>query len=533
MIRKLRIQNFRVFRDLTIELKDGLTILVGCNEAGKSTVLEAIHLALTSRLGRHDVMKEFTTHHIHRAAVSEYLAAIREGKKAAPPPAVLIELYLDENENTKDLRGTNNSLFEDAPGVRLHIRLDPDFQAEYDQVLRDEQGNLNGVPVEYYQPEWTAFNGNGVSPRKLELAASMIDSSKIQLRSGADYYLQEVLKDALTQTERLELARAFRTAQEKFSEHQGVKNLNDTLKERKDEITDKELTMAVDTGGRSAWESGLTPHLDYLPVQYAGLGEQSMLKILLALLRRRDGSQIILLEEPENHLSFSTLNRLVAKILKLGGSHQVLLTTHSSFVLNKLGLERLLLLRGQRAMRLTDLPADTQRYFKRLPGYDTLRMVLADCVILVEGPSDELIIQRAYLDAHGRMPIEAGVDVFSVGSLAFTRFLDIAERVGTKTIMVTDNDGAPDKVTEKYGRFGSTKNIKIFYGSDPKLRTLEPQIAACNDVESLNEIFGKKFDTTDELCAYMARNKTECALRILESEHRITMPDYICEAVRA
>ena len=39
-------------------------------------------------------------------------------------------------------------------------------------------------------------------------------------------------------------------------------------------------------------------------------------------------------------------------------------------------------------------------YFKKLPGYDTLRLVLAKRVILVEGPSDELVVQRAYRDAH-------------------------------------------------------------------------------------------------------------------------------------
>ena len=42
-------------------------------------------------------------------------------------------------------------------------------------------------------------------------------------------------------------------------------------------------------------------------------------------------------------------------------------------------------------------------------------LVLAKRVILVEGPSDELVVQRAYRDAHnGRLPIQDGVDVMSM-----------------------------------------------------------------------------------------------------------------------
>ena len=52
--------------------------------------------------------------------------------------------------------------------------------------------------------------------------------------------------------------------------------------------------------------------------------------------------------------------------------------------------------------------------------------MLAKRVILVEGPSDEVVIQRAYRDAHGgRLPIEDGVDVISVRGLQAKRFLDL------------------------------------------------------------------------------------------------------------
>jgi putative ATP-dependent endonuclease of OLD family len=47
-ISKIHIENFKLFKasfDLT--LNKSVNILVGNNEAGKSTIIEAIHLALT------------------------------------------------------------------------------------------------------------------------------------------------------------------------------------------------------------------------------------------------------------------------------------------------------------------------------------------------------------------------------------------------------------------------------------------------------------------------------------------------------
>ena len=47
-ISKVRIREFKTFDSFDLELRDGLNILAGDNDAGKSTVLEAMHLALTA-----------------------------------------------------------------------------------------------------------------------------------------------------------------------------------------------------------------------------------------------------------------------------------------------------------------------------------------------------------------------------------------------------------------------------------------------------------------------------------------------------
>ena len=45
-IKEINIENFKCFKGkFNLKLNEGLNILVGDNEAGKSTILEAIHLA--------------------------------------------------------------------------------------------------------------------------------------------------------------------------------------------------------------------------------------------------------------------------------------------------------------------------------------------------------------------------------------------------------------------------------------------------------------------------------------------------------
>ena len=211
----------------------------------------------------------------------------------------------------------------------------------------------------------------------------------------------------------------------------------------------------------------------------------------------------------------------------------MLITTHSSFVLNKLGLDKLILLTPSRGMRLTDLPADTLEYFKKLSGYDTLRIVLAERVILVEGPSDELIVQRAYRDVHGgKLPLEDNVDVINVRGLSFKRFLDIAKPLGTRVDVVTDHDRKdPANVLAGYAEYTDANHIRVHVGSAEGGPTLEPQLLHANGRETLNAILETEAEDDDTLLGWMKDNKTTCALALFETEQDVKIPSYIQGAV--
>jgi predicted ATP-dependent endonuclease of OLD family len=310
-----------------------------------------------------------------------------------------------------------------------------------------------------------------------------------------------------------------------------VKAINAKLQEEGESLTNRTLSLAIDISQRYTWENGLIAHLDDLPFQFASKGEQSALKTVLAIGRKAKGAQVVLVEEPEAHLSFSHLQLLLKRIQEHCEGKQVIVATHSNYVLNKLGLENMILLGNQRSMRFADLPDDTVKYFQKLPGFDTLRLVLADAAILVEGPSDELVVQRAYMDAKGKMPMDDGIDVICVG-LSHKRFLDLAVRLKKRVWAVTDNDSKPMEHHEKrFADYLVHDFITLHIGTDPAITTLEPQIDAVNDLATLNKVFGKEYGSSEDVLAAMTAEKTDAALAIFESETSIVMPAYIKDVV--
>lgn len=531
MIRKIFIQNYKMFKTFDLELNDELNILVGDNEVGKSTILEAINLALTKRLNGRLIEYELTPYLFNAVAAKEFLQSVKSGKPTEPPK-IVVELYLDNNEKLETLRGSNNTKKEDSIGAKLEIVFDEDYKEEYQNLIENHPDNQL-IPTEYYKCQWLGFSNNPISLRRLPIRLSYIDATTIRLQSGADYFLQDIIRTHLDPKERAALHVTYRNLKQGFATEDSIEEINKRLTSKKGAITEKDLSFSIDISQKSNWEASLVPYLDQLPFQLVGMGEQNALKILLALERKADETDVVLIEEPENHLSFSSMNKLISKIEEKCKNKQIIVTTHSAYVLNKLGLGRLLLLSGTATTKLLNLPEGTQNYFKKLSGYDTLRLVLAKKAILVEGPSDELIVQKAYLRVHDQLPIVDGIDVINVRGLSFLRFLDIAKELDKDVVVVTDNDRDYDKnVVRKYADYSEVPCVTICASTDEQSPSLEDQLVSCNELSAINAVLERDFTDKPSAIEYMKKNKTECALQVFETKQDIVIPEYIQDAVR-
>jgi ABC-type multidrug transport system ATPase subunit len=516
-----------------LDLNKTLNVIVGDNETGKSTLLEAINLVLSYQLEGRSIQYELNPYIFNGAIVRNYFNAIKNGENPSPPQ-ILIEAYLDDVESGElsKLKGTNNTAGEDCPGLYLKVVLNDDFTKDFmDYTHADDNPCI--LPTEYYTIVWRSFADNSVATRNLPFRAKIIDTSLVRGYIGPNKYLSRIINDVLEDdNQRLSMSLAYRKLKYLFMNEDGIKKVNAHLANKKGDVTEKTLTVSMDMSARSTWDSSITAHLDDIPFDLIGKGEQCRVQMKLAIEAAGD-SNVLLIEEPENHLSHSNMCKLLDEITQRGADRQVILTTHSNFVLNKLGIDNVKLLSSGKTMTLSDLSPDTKDYFMKLPGYDTLRLILSFKTILVEGPSDELIVQKAYKKQHGKLPIENGIDVITVGSLAFKRFLEIGKLLNLDIRVVTDNDGNVDSIKEKYRDYLGRQagNIKIYYDTDENYPTLEPQLLKANSLDVLNGVLGKDFTNENDLLNYMDKNKTDIALKIFNSDKLLTFPSYIQNAV--
>ncbi len=544
-IERIKIKNFKCFKgEFNLNLNEGINILVGDNESGKSTILEAVHLALTGLYNGRYLKNELTQYHFNNEIITDYLKSFADNNPI-DLPYILIEVFI-KGEDLALFEGNGNSEKSNSCGIALKIAFDEKYKDEYEQFI--QSGNIKTLPIEYYDIYWSSFaRDNSITARSIPIKSALIDSSNNRYQNGSDIYISRIVKEHLEPKEIVEIAQAHRTMRDSFMECPSIKAVNTKIK-KDAKITNKNIELSVELLSKNAWESSLMTYLDEVPFHFIGKGEQCIIKTKLALSHKKlKEANMILLEEPENHLTHSRLNQLINSIKSDHQDKQIITTTHNSFVANKLGLDNLILLNDMKASRFNDLQPDTKDFFEKIAGYDTLRLILCQKAILVEGDSDELIVQKAYMSNNdGLLPIENGIDVISVGT-SFLRFLEIAEKINKSIVVVTDSDGDIDALKKKYKDYlgdNAKDLIKICFdeiidtadlkiGDSPfNYNTLEPKILKENSLEILNHIFNTSYRTVDELHRYMKQNKTECALKIFTTDKDIKFPEYILEAIK-
>lgn len=554
-IRRIKITNFKQIKNLDLALDPRVNILVGDNEAGKTTILEAIALAATGRFRGVPIGHCLSEYLFNRDAVKQYIDSVNAHNGATKnilpePPKIKIEVFLNDCENiVPNFQGNDNSESDNAAfGYCLIIGLDEDFKEEYEQLLKTT-GKITNLPIEYYSAKYFTFADGTISTRAIPLKTAVIDPSSELLSYHADSKAVRTLCDSIEDKQVADIVQEYRKALTNFQKSSRIKHLSEYLAHQNPALKNRNLALDVNTGTKDSWQNELEVTSSGIPYANIGSGMQCFIQSEIALSNASNkGVNILLIEEPENHLSFSRLNEYVHHLEQGSKFHQLILTTHSNFIANKLGLDNIRLVsKSDQGTIVRKLMADdnnqTSDFFRRLPGYDTLRFILCKAAILVEGPSDELIVQRAYKDKHGKLPIEDGIDVISTG-LSFNRFLPLANQLQRRTAVITDNDGHPDVLVNKYEAY-CDPNKTVFvsferkaHGTDtrnnpefPRSDTLEATLLRENTAEKLSKILGRPAEADEALLTWMEKHKTENALIIFNSSQKIKYPDYIEKAI--
>jgi putative ATP-dependent endonuclease of OLD family len=252
-IKELNIENFKCFKGkFCLKLNEGLNILVGDNEAGKSTILEAIHLALSGLFNGRYLKNELSQYLFNNEIVSEYVEKLAKSEPA-PLPHILIELFIAGDELAK-FEGDANSQNKKECGILLKIAFDDKYQTEYAELIK--AGNIKTIPIEYYDVFWTSCARENITARSIPIKSALIDSSSNRYQNGSDVYISRIIKDYLDPEDVVGISQAHRKMRDVFMGDRAIQNINSKIKAATN-ISSKEVKLSVDLSSKNAWENSL------------------------------------------------------------------------------------------------------------------------------------------------------------------------------------------------------------------------------------------------------------------------------------
>lgn len=258
-----------------------------------------------------------------------------------------------------------------------------------------------------------------------------------------------------------------------------------------------------------------------------------MLKIKTSIDKKSENIDLILVEEPENHLSDVNMKKMITDIME-SKKKQTFITTHNSMVCSRLDLRKIIAL-SKNSISTTEfnnIPEETANFFAKCPSNTILNFILSDKVILAEGAAEYILLEKFYRIITDNIPETDNVNIISVNGLSFKRYLEVAKELRKKVAVITDNDGDYNyNIIDNYKDYDELDDIKIFSDNDNNRYTFE----ICLYEDNKDYLLKNKITNVRDIKKFMLNNKSESAFRILEqleiNNDQFNIPSYIKDAI--
>lgn len=515
-IQKIKLFNFKRFDTFEYIAREKRNVFIGDNEAGKSTFLNAVDIVFTG--SRAKVENLGLESLFNSDIVMEFL---RGDKNLDDLPKLKIEIYLNDHGEIL-LEGNNNSEERVCHGLKLVCE---PLVEEYGQELQDALAPKDALfPYEYYSIVFSTFSGHQYTQNRRFLRHLLIDSSLIGTEYATRQYTNSLYETHTNLGQRHQKNHAYRQSKAQFRDT-ALADLNAIF---------GDINFDIKNDSKSNLGQDLMITERGIPVSQMGKGKQCFIKTEFALQQKEgtDPLDLILIEEPENHLSHLNMKRLL-NCIEAATQTQIMIATHSNSVCSRLDLHNAVLIspNSNRPVSLSDLPDDTANYFVKAPNNKILEFILSERVVLVEGDAEYMLIDGIYTNLFGEDLEDSNIHVISVGGTSFKRYMDLAKLLGIRTAVIRDNDGDHQvKCVDNYAVY-TDDHIKVFFDEgDVNRSTLE--LCLYQDNQDLCEGLFAEGRKTLSVQEYMLNNKADSALKILESSmDQLVAPNYIRRAL--
>lgn len=519
-IEQLRIKGFKKFKNFKIDFNKHINVLIGENEAGKSTILEAIDIVLNQ--------KNFnSTNNSEKYFNNDNVNQYKKKPSIDTLPKIEIELYFSDEKdlNTEYFNGLHSS---STPLLKSGINFTYKFDESYRELLEnmyDGSYDENFIPTDYYIADWVTFAGRKYINKKSPIKNVLIDNS-IRKNNLFDSYSKRIFNNNFKVTDRQNLSYQFR------------KKIQNFVTENTEQLNIKEYNFGIDED-KTVLENLLDLKSDGVSIQNKGKGKENLIKTEIALEVKSD---LILLEEPENHLSYINTRKLIKDIQNMCDGAQMIITTHNPLIVSRLNLRNTIWISDGKCHFLKTVQEEAADYFMKTDNMQLLNFILAKKVILVEGNSEYILLPKLVNNSLAYSLEEKNIEILSAGGITYKHYIELSKVVTNSLLVITDNDGDVETIDSIRELNKQYTNIQIKCSYSVIEFTFEVSLFNKN-MSKLNTISDIKPGTraeyrevpTDKNLAYMLKNKTEAALRISEEDiykDVVVLPEYIQEGIK-
>ena len=517
-IKEINILNFRSFKEAVIPFHEGVNIIIGHNNTGKSNLLRAMWLVLGYSNG-------------HRLGTSDLFYETDVAELQRQSPRIQITLVLrrsaDENLDSADMAlfanmMTDPALSEEAE-LRYEFKLDDSQEENYkadvaNAITAKEIWKI--IEQDYIRLyKSSRLGGNQAAGININETLGQIDFQFLDairdvshdlyagynplLRDVLNFFIDYSVKNDVTKTE-YEIKEQLKGLRDDFV--QQSRPLMQTLQDRLQDGKNVFLKYALDTG---ATFNGAEPDFDgtvtenemfsvlrmfikyavgiEVPATYNGLGYNNLIYMSLLLAKMQADGNIAYMKRNAKVLSFLAVEECEAhlhpamqyKFLKFlqdnnlnGHVRQIFMTSHSTQIASAVKLDDLICLTspalGQinvgypRAIYKEESSNDmvSKQYVQRFLDATKADMFFANRLIFVEGIAEELLLPvfARYLNKN---LTDEHVLVVNMGGRYFNHFLKLFDTknpytINKKIVCLTDIDPCRKKK-------GDDKNYEVCY----------------------------------------------------------------------
>lgn len=477
-IKEIRIRNFRAFKSIDIDLTNN-TVLIGANNVGKTSLLQAIQIALggIKRVSSEDI----------------YIKADEVLPKDRKAIIDILMVPVDENKNEinefddvwfehfGELRSENANDLSQFVAIRTIISFDM-IKGEYELEKKGLIEWTKSENVEIYQD----YKKSRITDKILQaIPVFYMDAKRdisSEMKEKTSYWGKMVTDIGLNENDIEKMEGVLDSINNEIINKSTVlKHLSKNLSEISVTVDSEEDSVKINPVSRKIRDLNRGINITFkdkdsesFPISNHGMGTRSWITFLTLVAyvtwkveQMKDEKipyhPIILLEEPESHLHPHAQRQIFKQMNNMLG--QKIISSHSPMIVGQAEIEDIRHISKEKgistinSMNMNGLVTEDFRRIKQEVFKSRGDLLFAKALLLCEGETEEQSLPIFFKEYFGCETFEAGINIIGVNGYGnYKAFLNVAKSFNIHFYILSDGERDTIKKVKK--------DIKTVFGEE-------------------------------------------------------------------